>query len=85
MIKLLNCVLNFISSHDCNMMPSLYVRPVVTSTDSEQDTKQDEKFNCPVFINRARQVCPFHLPFNSGQPADKWTMAGTALILDPGQ
>ena len=63
------------------MMPSLYVRPVLTSALGEQG----KKFDCPAYMNRARQVCPLHLPLSTNQSTEKWVMAGTAIILDPGK
>lgn len=90
----MNIQIYFISSHDCNLMPSVYVRPVIKSqmsTDKEQtDGPQQQepdaaKFDCPVFINRARQVCPLHLSLTSNQPKEKWVLAGTAVILDAGK
>ena len=63
-----------------NPLPDLYVKPV-----PQEDTDGSTKFLCPVFMNMARQVCAFHLPMTTGAtPAEEWTLAGTAVILDRG-
>ena len=43
------------------------------------------KYTCPVFMNRSRQNCAFTLELSCPDPVEKWIMAGTALILDPGR
>ncbi len=63
--------------------------------ENEEDAAQDEEpakpkqrteiIECPVFMNRSRQVCVFKLKLKCPEPAEKWAMAGVALILDPGK
>lgn len=61
-------------------MPKVYIRPEIKNENSDKG-----KFQCPVFMNKARQVCPFMLALNSNDPPMNWISAGTALILDPGE
>lgn len=60
-----------------------------TSKDSESKGGEKEYertvYDCPVFMNRARQVCAFVLPLSTEGSPDRWTRAGTAVILDSGQ
>ena len=43
-------------------------------------------YYCPVFMNKARQVCTAYLPLPIGNvPSMNWTMSGTAILLDPGK
>ena len=73
-------------------MPSVYIRPVLRSdvkntasaTGAADDANSMETFECPVFINKARQFCALSLPLNSRDPTSKWIMAGAGIILDPG-
>ena len=78
-------------------MPYAYVRPVVKAQDQEPNedkpiTDEDQgsssefdKYHCPLFMNKARQVCSIHLPLNCTKgEVEKWQVAGTAVILDPG-
>ncbi|CAH1797693.1 unnamed protein product [Owenia fusiformis] len=77
-------------------MPRLYIRPVVIETrdesqDEEKDQNKDteaeeqmEKYQCPVFMNKARQVCVCALPIPTAEPQSRWINSGTALILDTG-
>ena len=73
-------------------MPSVYIRPVLMSDvkntasagAAADDANSMETFECPVFINKARQFCALSLPLNSRDPASKWIMAGAGIILDPG-
>ena len=44
-----------------------------------------EFYECPVFMNRARQVCAFTLPLATEGSTNRCIRAGVALILDPGK
>ena len=55
------------------------------SQDGETQRQRTEIVECPVFMNRSRQVCVFTLKLKCPEPAEKWAMAGVALILDPGK
>ena len=50
-----------------------------------QPPKRTEFVEMPVFMNRSRQICVFTLKLKCPEPAEKWSMAGVALILDPGK
>ena len=71
-------------SKDLSKLPSIYVRPVVLKDATGEKRESNYYYECPVFMNKARQVCPATLPLSSGISPDNWIMAGTAIILDPG-
>ena len=74
-----------------NPMPSVYVRPVHVSTMRPKSAGDDpsanipQKYDCPGYMNKGRQVCSFTLLLNSSCDVQDWVLAGTALILDPGR
>ena len=71
---------------DLCKLPSVYVRPVELNNETKNKAGEDDcVYQCPVFLNRARQVSPIAIPLNSTEKPDKWILAGTALILDPGK
>ena len=41
-------------------------------------------YACPLYVNKARQVVVETLPLPSLDPVNVWSMAGTAMLLDPG-
>ena len=70
----------------------MYVRPVLKSSlagglveDGRRQEEMETKYECPMFMNKARQVCLLTLPLNTRQPSEMWLNAGVAIILDPGQ
>ena len=66
-------------------MPSLYVRPVKVTEETGEDEKPEEKFVCPAFMNKARQVIAFHLPLSCQGKHHECVLSGAAIILDPGK
>ncbi|XP_006816780.1 uncharacterized protein LOC100369618 [Saccoglossus kowalevskii] len=71
---------------EMNLMPSVYVRPVLKSSmaESQQSEEGASLYECPVYINKARQVTAFTLHLKCPYPVEQWTLAGTAILLDPG-
>ncbi|XP_076457719.1 uncharacterized protein LOC143291635 isoform X3 [Babylonia areolata] len=43
-----------------------------------------ETYDCPVYMNKSRQIQVCMLPVNCPNPAEKWTLASAAFILDRG-
>ncbi|XP_070202269.1 uncharacterized protein [Littorina saxatilis] len=41
-------------------------------------------YDCPVYMNKSRQIMVCTLPVNCSCPEEKWTLASTAFILDRG-
>ena len=83
-VKILEFLETFCSK-DLSKLPSIYVRPVVLKDATGEEIRESNNvYECPVFMNRARQVSPATLPLSSSISPDKWIMAGTAIILDPG-
>ena len=72
-------------SVDLARLPSVYVRPVLSKDKPEKEEGEPQyEYQCPLFINKARQVCALMVGLNSDVPEFQWIMAGTSIILDPG-
>ncbi|KAL8618506.1 hypothetical protein ACOMHN_000651 [Nucella lapillus] len=41
-------------------------------------------FDCPVYMNKSRQILVSMLPVNCSNPVEKWTLASAAFVLDQG-
>ncbi|XP_078672103.1 uncharacterized protein LOC144911712 isoform X1 [Branchiostoma floridae x Branchiostoma belcheri] len=68
-------------------LPVVYVKPVLTSEMSGPGGDGGEDitlYNCPVFMNKARQVCSLTLPLRCPSPTENFIMSGAAVILDAG-
>ena len=66
-------------------MPSVYVRAELRSVLMTERGDSSTTLDCPVFINRARQVCAFHLPLNCGEAVERWQLHFLGIILDIGK
>lgn len=70
-------------------MPVLYVRAVTvrpewTPTSVGYIRHDDALYDCPVYFTRQRgPTYVFLATLRTQDPAAKWTLAGTALIMDP--
>ncbi|KAK3108743.1 hypothetical protein FSP39_014630 [Pinctada imbricata] len=64
-------------------VPCIYLKPVMVAELSETANKQT-LYSCPVYLNKSRQVTAWSLNLNCPVPMDKWKLARTAIILDPG-
>ncbi|XP_064650622.1 uncharacterized protein LOC135502065 isoform X3 [Lineus longissimus] len=72
-----------LAESDVTTLPLIHVKAITkTKNSSSQDDLQ--KYNCPVFMNKARQVCSLVLPLSSNLPTSTWVRSGAALIIDPG-
>ena len=72
-------------SKNISEMPSVYVRAELQSVVQEEDDEVAPKLNCPVFINRSRQVCAFQLPLNCAGEVERWRLHSLGIILDIGK
>ena len=64
-------------------MPSVYIYPVLVS-EQPQPPEGYYLYDCPVYMNKARQTSVLSLPLPSREKPHTWIMAGTAIVLDPG-
>nr|KAG5702033.1 hypothetical protein BaRGS_015768 [Batillaria attramentaria] len=51
---------------------------------NERDEQPQTIYQCPVYMNKSRQILVCKLPINCPAPEEKWILSNTAFILDRG-
>ncbi|XP_071959570.1 uncharacterized protein [Antedon mediterranea] len=65
-------------------MPSVYIHPMLKGEQTDNEEEGYGIYDCPVFMNKSRQLCTFTLNLRCPEPVEQWILAGTGLLLDPG-
>ncbi|KAK6172547.1 hypothetical protein SNE40_016179 [Patella caerulea] len=74
-------------------VPCIYLRPVAKSDEVDDDEhardfggegEDSRMYQCPVYINKSRQMLVGKFPLNCSPSSDRWVQSRTALVLDPG-